>query len=84
MPKLILVTYHTIAASGDIELPEGKGVEDIEDVFVKWGDVTITFKDGSTHTVADATEVETDSVDWKRPISVDLMDESYNTVYSGE
>ena len=84
MPKLTLITYHTISASGDFELPSGKGAEDIVDIYVKWGDATITFKDGSTHQIPNATEVDTDSIDWKRPSCIDVMDESYNTVYSGE
>ncbi len=40
--------YEVWTLTRDVELPEGKTVDDIKDIHMKWGEGDIEFKDGTT------------------------------------
>ena len=69
MKKVGIVTLYSTCVITNIELPPDKTEKDIEDVGVKWGTITVLFKDGSEITGEEPTP-DVDSTDWKRPDSV--------------
>ena len=65
------VTHYT-----DVELPEAKTPDDIEDVGFKWGRGSILFKDGtSMEGIEEDKESEGDC--FKRPLGIKVTDEEF-------
>lgn len=52
----------------EFELPEGYTYDDIDDLYIRWNDMTIETTDGETHTIeydlGYATHLETDDKDY--------------------
>lgn len=66
MATLELQTRYEVYASTPINLPEGKTAADIKDVYVKYGEITITFKDSTIMMVGEA-DLNFDGMDYKYP-----------------
>ena len=77
----IEVSYYSFAQSR-VVLPDGKSSDDIdwEETFIKWNEINIFFKDGTSFSEELSSEFKTDS---KRPsdYSVYKIDESNNVDY---
>lgn len=72
--------------SGQVELPEGKTWRDVQDWYVKWDTLFVTFKSGeqSEHPL---NSDGLDAIDWKRPRSVEVYavdEETGETLYDTE
>ena len=71
MASVTIITQLHCAATGKIDLPEGKTWGDVTDWYVKWGRAHLTFKGGETEEI-DCNPDIGDSVDWKRPIHAEI------------
>jgi hypothetical protein len=54
----------------EIELPEGYSQNDISDYYIKWLNLYVTFKDGTTY----EQEINYPEIDTKRPIADQIFD----------
>lgn len=70
--KLFLECTHTISSRTEIDLPEGYRIEDVTDASVKWGNYTLTMKDG-TKLEGITNELSMDSIDHKYPDDANLF-----------
>lgn len=69
MEKLVITTEYALCIHTTFELPEGKTWDDVEEHWVKWGTLNLTFKDGTTKQIEEANADMAEDVDWKRPSS---------------
>jgi hypothetical protein len=51
-----------------LELPKGRCWNDVERCGVRWDEVHLRFKDGSTATMPFTADISTDTVDYERPV----------------
>ena len=70
--KIDVTNYYEVDCITEVELPEGKTMDDIEDVWFKWGEGSIEFKDGTSMNVIE--EVVEDEY-FKRPYCITLRDD---------
>ena len=70
--KVQIVPTYIASISTEIELPEGKTWEDVDQWWIKWNTIHITFNDGTEHD--DELDYGTDIIDWKRPANVVVYD----------
>jgi len=75
--KINVQTTYSACISTLVELPGGKTEKDISDVWVKWGEITLQFKDG-TELKRQEQDLSMDDIDWKRPSNTQLCDEEFN------
>lgn len=73
--KLRLVTHYHTTVFTDFELPEGKDHNDIKEWWVKWGNVVVTFNDGTEITFEETVPVLPDT---KRPDLTEIRDLANN------
>jgi hypothetical protein len=75
MEKIHVVTTYSISAETEVELPEGKTVADIENVWVKWGTIHVEFKGDADGASLEASESPFDvsDMDCKRPGSMEVL-----------
>ena len=71
MASVTIITQLHCAATGTIDLPEGKSWGDVTDWYVKWGRAHLTFKGGERAEI-DCNPDIGDSIDWKRPIHAEI------------
>lgn len=71
MSTVHVITSYTLYVETPVELPEGKTEDDIADVWVKWGEIHLNFKDQSEFTHSES-EASFDNMDWKRPGTVEV------------
>jgi len=74
MSKVRIDLTFSCDVTADVELPEGKNWEDVEDFQIKWDVLKIKFKDSNVYR-----EIELDSkpigiTDWKRPAAVEIYE----------
>ena len=76
--KVAIETGYSVYIETEINLPESKTMSDIKNVWVKWGKITIEFKDSST---IEHSENETgpDNDIWKRPGSIKMLNYNDNS-----
>ena len=67
--KLEVYTTYSQGVVTNLELPEDKSVDDIQDVYMKWGQGTVRFKDGSELEFEEDNDYD---YDYKRPDSVEF------------
>lgn len=88
MKALSIQTKYTIYADTPIQLPEDKTPSDISDISVKYGQIVITFTDGSVMEEIGETDLDFDTIDYKYPDQIRLYskeeDESHNLLYEKE
>ena len=70
--KVTIETGYIVMVATQIELPEGKIWDNVEDFYVKWGTLDLRFKDGST-IEHDCGEPNADADDFKRPDHVHVF-----------
>jgi len=70
--KIDVTNYYEVDGYTEVELPEGKTMDDIEDVWFKWGEGSIEFKDGTSMKVI---EEGIEDEHFKRPYCITLWDE---------
>ena len=46
--KIDVTNYYEVDCITEVELPEGKTMDDIDNVWIKWSEGSIEFKDGTT------------------------------------
>ena len=46
--RMRVYTEYKVFTVTDVDLPEGKTVDDINDIYMKWGEGDVEFKDGTT------------------------------------
>ena len=46
--RMRVYTEYKVFTVTDVDLPEGKTFDDIQDIYMKWGEGDIEFKDGTT------------------------------------
>ena len=64
MTEIAIENYYDSCYITNVDLPEGKTADDIEDIWTKWGRILIEFKDGTELEITEDTE---DCGDTKRP-----------------
>lgn len=69
--KVAVSTTMFCGGLGYAELPEGKTWDDVETWHIKWDNLNLLFKDGSTASLPLESEVN-DGIDWKRPLSATI------------
>ena len=73
---------YTICTTTEVELPKDKSVDDIKDIWVKWGRGTLEFKDG---TLFHFEEDDTGGHElYKEPIEVDILFDGLSANISDE
>ena len=72
MATLSLQTRYTIYADTPITLPEGKTPSDIDEISVKYGQVSVAFKDGSVMEGIDEKDLDFETIDYKFPEQIRL------------
>ena len=70
MNQLEINHSYTFTQSDTIELPKGYSADDIQDYYIKWGTIYITFKDGVKLEIESDPDMSGECVDWKRPSCV--------------
>jgi len=85
MKTYTVTASYSTGSTGDVEFPEGRSWEDVEDWYVKWDTLHVVFKDGVGFEAKlnSRTDGETD---WKYPsdVSVYAVDENGDTDYDVE
>jgi len=66
-----IISNMSCAVTSDVELPDGRTWDDVKEWYVKWGELVVTFKDGSTSVIEMLIDEE-ESVNWKRPILTEV------------
>jgi len=80
--KVNINANYVATVSLDLELPEGKTWEDVEEYYVKWGTLNILFKGETDYREYDMGD-GADEIDWKRPATVDVYNpENYDLIDS--
>jgi hypothetical protein len=64
--RIMVTTAYTISSDTIVDLPEGKTWDAVENVYAKWNEITLIFKDG-TEKIYNMADASMDSVDWKYP-----------------
>ena len=67
-----VINLYDMEKWSDVELPEGKTLQDIDNVWFKWGEGSIEFKDGTSMKVI---EEGIEDEHFKRPYCITLWDE---------
>ena len=67
MATFSLQTRYTIYADTPITLPEGKTPTDISSISLRYGKITVSFKDGSVTEDIDEQDLDFDTIDYKFP-----------------
>ena len=62
-----VLSRYDVWISTDVELPEGKTPDDVEEVFVKWGEGELVFKDGTTQIFEENHDEEEIHLNFKYP-----------------
>jgi len=70
--KINVTNYYEVDGHTEVELPDGKTMDDIEGVWFKWGKGLIEFKDGTSLNVI---EEEIEDEHFKRPYNITLIDD---------
>ena len=70
----------TASAYADIDLPDGRTWEDVEDFSLRYDELTLTFKDGEQEEFQLGSELQEDMPETKRPIPIYITDEDGNTL----
>ena len=68
-----VINLYDIETWSDVELPEGKTLQDIDNVWFKWGEGSIEFKDGTSMNVIESKEFDEEG--FKRPNTIKVTDE---------
>jgi len=50
--KVAIIAEYPCSVTSEVELKEGKTWADVEEWYIKWGDMVITYKDGTVQTVS--------------------------------
>ena len=74
MPLVNIQTEYTFMGYSQIEIPEGK---EIEDISIKWNSATIKFTDGTSIEIDDL-NMSFEDGDTKRPDYIKVLDEDDN------
>tara|TARA_B100001964_G_C14011047_1_gene499356 strand:- start:27 stop:335 length:309 start_codon:yes stop_codon:yes gene_type:complete len=74
-----IVNNYSVWEDIDVELPEGKTPDDIKDVWFKWGNGSIEFKDGTF--MNEIEEGEPSHEYFKRPITTRIFNEDSNEIW---
>lgn len=74
--KLYLEVMYDAISACELELPEGYTHDDIDDIWVRYEDATIRFKDGTTF----ETEIEYPEYDYSQPIYVKTLNEDFDVL----
>ena len=83
MPRYQITGIYSAAGSITVELQAGKTWDDVTDVQIRYGTVTLLFKDGE-QVADDEVNVELDSIDWKRPDRIIAAEVDENDSQIGE
>jgi len=80
--KVNINANYVTTVSLELELPEGKTWQDVEEYYVKWGTLNIRFK-GETDYHQHDMDVEPSEIDWKRPATINVYNpENYDLIDS--
>lgn len=77
MTNLYKVELHySVAACETIKFPEGKNWDDVSDISASWGEVTITFKDGTE--ICEPCELNGEVIDEKSSDEIKVFNTNSN------
>ena len=68
--KVEVCASYSTGVSTNVELPKDKNLDDIKDIWIRYGKGTLEFRDGTLLSFDDGNEYD---FDYKEPMEVDIM-----------